>query len=198
MDIPTPYSSLPSQNSAFKPYNSKLKKLNEVSTAPHIFNIIKLHDQYTVHFNYPINNLPKFIEQIYFVEFSKFNYPIDSLANLNYLTDIKFPDEFSQPVNCLPKSLERIKFGNNFNQQIDLLPDSIIYLYLGKKFNKQINKLPNELEELEFDLDSEFDRPVELNNKIRKIIFPNKFNQLVKLTGNLKYLKLTEIIKFKV
>lgn len=88
------------------------------------------------------------------------------------LKEIVFGDEFNQPINNLPHSLQELHFRRSFNQSVDHLapyvtlinfgqlyfgkqfnqpdhlPPALLLLKLGKCFNQELNCLPSGLVEL--------------------------------------------------
>ncbi len=102
---------------------------------------------------------------------------LDIISNLNII-EIKFGNNFDQPVNNYPKKVFCLTFGVNFNQKVDNLPNKLKFLKFGFEFNQTVDKLPKNLNRLE--LGYSFNRPVDnLPNNLIYLKFGYYFNQKV-------------------
>ena len=143
-----------------RPFNSE--ELNELTK----YDTLYLGDS----FNEPIDDLPINIKQITFItdkdsdNWSTFNYPIDNLPP--YLESFELMScEFKHPINYLPSSLKYLKLyiANPFYQEnlFDNLPSNLEHLCLLSNINKyssddinennlfNLNNLPKNLKILE-------------------------------------------------
>lgn len=125
--------------------------------------------------NINLIKLPDNLEEIKFSD--GFNSPINNLPpNLKTLT-FNLYSTFSQPLDNLPISLEKISLGNDFYNSLDYLPDSLNILELSKLDNINLDNLPISVNEI----------------SIQKLTLSN----VTKLPSNLKILKINKFFKSK-
>ena len=97
---------------------------------------------------------------------------------------ITFGNNFNKPIghygygSFLPSTLKTLEFFGKFNQSIDLLPDNLVNLHFMKncEFNIMINKFPEKLEILRFG--DNFNNPIStLPPNLKILEFGDNFNQ---------------------
>ena len=114
----------------------------------------------------------------------------DSYLNIPHESNLKnivFPNNFSQPVDNLPSTLQIINFGYSFNHPVDNLPWNVKQIYFGNKFNHSVDNLPSSLKIISFD--HEFNQPINnLPLGLEKIIIKSSQNQYCKFNQPLNNL----------
>ncbi|EFA74674.1 hypothetical protein PPL_11643 [Heterostelium album PN500] len=116
------------------------------------------------------------------------------------ITEIKFGDEFNQPLqsNSLPPNLTSLSFGSKFNQilsVVGVLPKSLKSLSFGNEFNQilSVGALPKSRKSLVFGyLFNQILSVGVLPESLESLTFGDKFNQIISvgvLPKSLKSLK---------
>ena len=127
-----------------------------------------------------LDHLPNSLEYLIFKEYCEFNSSVNNLPNgLKYLSLCS--EDFDQPIDCLPQSLEYLALGINFNHPIKSLPKSLKELtIINYNYNHPIKSLPESLKKLV--LESKKFSPLEIfhmENLISlKITIPTDFSDV--------------------
>jgi hypothetical protein len=150
---------------------------------------IKTIEVYENFYQYDIDNLPKYIDNLYISLTSKQkNITINNLPSK--LKHLKVFGQFNNSIDHLPNSLKKLSISNIFNQNIDKLPDSLTHLDITGDFNKPIDHLPKYLETLHlgYVLNQNIDK---LPNSLTHLVIGGNFNKPIDhLPSSLTYLEL--------
>ena len=156
-------------------------------------------------FNKPINFLPNNLK-IIALGYS-FNQPI---VLPNELEEFRMGYKFNQPI-VLPNTLKKLVIDGSFKQEIDLpfgleeltlmcnhkvidyLPHSLKTLNLGRYFDMDLDNLPTALHQLDFDIESCFERDLNnLPNSIKSLGLPRGYDKsLLNLPDSIEMLSLS-------
>ncbi len=97
-------------------------------------------------YNKPLNNFPKYLEELDIIRLVEFNNKLDNLPST--LKVLSIGGIYSHPLDNLPEGLQELRVGGNYECKLKKLPKNLETLYLKHDFNQELNDPPSGLKHL--------------------------------------------------